>query len=122
MVRRFFDTILKRGSNHYFCAMLTATQMNMLQGDFEKFLSHLRSQKKSLSFELFGDYAGSVLNFYLGSSLINPAEKLEAAQVLTGLFNAGLKNIISPQDLMEIAESIAQDTTLEYGVIQAIFS
>ncbi len=101
--------------------MLTATQKNMLQGDFEKFLSHLRSQKKTLTFELFGDYAGSVLNFYLGSSLISPTEKLEAAQVLTGLFNAGLKNIISPTDLMEIAESIAQDTTLEYGVIRVIF-
>ncbi len=101
--------------------MLTATQINMIQGDFEKFLTFLRSQKRVLDFDVFGEYAGSVLNFYLGSALIISADKVEAAKVLTNLFNMGLKNIISKEDVLEIAESIAQDTSLDYTILQPIF-
>ncbi|WP_160366792.1 hypothetical protein [Sphingobacteruim zhuxiongii] len=120
-MRRFIFGILKSIGNVYFCEMLTATQTNMIQGDFEKFLTFLRSQKRGLDFDVFGDYAGSVLNFYMGSSLIIPADKLEAAKELTNLFNAGLKNIISKEDVLEIAESIAQDTSLDYSILQPIF-
>ena len=43
--------------------------------DFEKFLQHLKQNKLSLSFDSYGDYAVSVLNFYVGSSLLKPADK-----------------------------------------------
>ncbi len=102
--------------------MLTAAEKNMIQGDFEKFLQHLKQNKLSLSFDSYGDYAVSVLNFYVGSSLLKPADKREAAQFLTQLFNAGFQNRISQADIQEIAESIAQDPTLEYQFLQPIFS
>ncbi|MEI5985610.1 MULTISPECIES: hypothetical protein [Sphingobacterium] len=101
--------------------MLTTTQKNMIQDDFEKFIKHLGAERRGLDFQLFGEYAGSILNFYVGSSLLSLAEKPEAALQLSKLFNAGMKNIISATDLQEIAEAISQDTTLNYSVIQPVF-
>jgi len=101
--------------------MLTKTQTEMIQGDFEKFFKSLKAKGKILDFELFGEYATSILNFYIGSSLLTLNEKTEAAKKLVNLFNAGLGNVISQADQNEIANVIQQDPTLDYTIIQAVF-
>lgn len=101
--------------------MLTQIQQDMIRGDFEKFLNSLRSKKRSIDFDLFGEYAVSILNFYVGSSLLTIQEKSDAADILVRLFNAGLGNRISHSDLKEIAASVIQDPTLDYSIIQPVF-
>ncbi|WP_313511818.1 hypothetical protein [Sphingobacterium sp.] len=101
--------------------MLTEEQQDMIKGDFEKYFKDLKSKKKTLDFELFGDYAASILNFYIGSSLLNIHEKEEGALFLIRLFNAGLGNVISAADQQEIAQVIKQDPTLNYAIIQPVF-
>lgn len=93
----------------------------MLQDDFEKFLNSLQQKGSNLDFSLFGIYAGSILNFYVGSAVIAVEDKQEAALQLCHLFNAGLGRVISKSDLKEMAEAISQDTTLDYSVIQPVF-
>lgn len=93
----------------------------MLQDDFEKFLNSLQQKGSNLDFSLFGIYAGSILNFYVGSAIIAVEDKQEAALQLCHLFNAGLGRAISKSDLKEMAEAISQDTTLDYSVIQPVF-
>lgn len=105
----------------YFCLMLTEKQQDMIKGDFEKYFKDLKSKRKALDFELFGDYAASILNFYIGSSLLNIHEKEEGALFLIRLFNAGLGNVISDADQQEIAKVIQQDPTLNYAIIQPVF-
>jgi hypothetical protein len=101
--------------------MLTNTQIEMIQKDFEKYYKSLKTKGKSLDFELFGEYATSILNFYLGSSVLTISDKPEAAKILVNLFNAGLGNVINKEDQNEIALVIQQDNTLDYSVIQPIF-
>ena len=101
--------------------MLSNTQNDMIKRDFEKYFKSLNTQGLKLDFELFGEYATSVLNFYLGGGLMNPHDKPEAAKILVRLFNAGLGNVISDSDQKEIAKVIHQDNTLDYSKIQAIF-
>lgn len=93
----------------------------MLQDDFEKFLKALHLKGGNLDFSLFGIYSGSILNFYVGSSVIAIEDKQEAALQLCDLFNAGLGKVISKADLKEMASAISQDTTLDYAVIQPVF-
>ena len=105
----------------YFCLMLTEKQQDMIKGDFEKYFKDLKSKRMTLDFELFGDYAASILNFYIGSSLLNIHEKEDGALFLIRLFNAGLGNVISAADQQEIAKVIQQDPTLNYAIIQPVF-
>ena len=102
--------------------MLTETQQDMIKGDFEKFFKDLKSKSKTLDFELFGDYSASILNFYIGSSLLTNHDKAEGALLLIRLFNAGLGNVISAADQQEIATVIQQDQTLNYAIIQPVFN
>ena len=93
----------------------------MIQGDFEKFFKSLEKQHKILDFELFGVYGASILNFYVGSSLINNQQKNEASQYLSTLFNAGLGNVITKEDLLEISATIYKDPTIDYSIINVVF-
>ncbi|WP_103907512.1 hypothetical protein [Sphingobacterium lactis] len=101
--------------------MLTKEQHSMITGDFEKFFKSLQAQNQPFTFEVFGEFAASILNFYVGSGLILLADKLEGAELLVKSFNAGLGNVITSADQKEIAVSVAQDPTLNYQLIQSIF-
>lgn len=92
-----------------------------LRSDFEKMMRHSLQKSGEFGFYIFGDYAVSVLNFYVGSSILLPEDKHEAALFLANLYNAGVRNRISQKDLHEIAEVVAGDPTLNYQVIAPIF-
>lgn len=93
----------------------------MIQGDFEKFFKSIQKQNRTFDFELFGLYGASILNFYVGSSLITNQQKSEASQHLCTLFNAGLGNIITKDDLVEISTTLVKDPTIDYSIINLVF-
>lgn len=100
---------------------MNETIKNTLRSDFEKMMRYSLQKNGDFGFAIFGDYAASVLNFYVGSSILMQNEKPEAALFLANLYNAGIKHVINEQDLQEIAHVLAQDPTLKYQVIAPIF-
>ncbi len=93
----------------------------MIQSDFEKFVKYQMKAFGSFDFQRFGHYAASILNFYVGSSLLLLEEKLDAAWFLTTLYNKGMRNRISDEDMREMAAIFSKDPTLDYSVIQPVF-
>jgi len=100
--------------------MLVANKKEMVRTDFEKFFKSLKKRGQSLSFEVFGGYSASVLNYYLSNGLLQKEDKPEAGRYLVQLFNAGLGNRITPADQQEITQVIIGDPTIDYSLIQAI--
>ncbi|WP_343565893.1 hypothetical protein [Sphingobacterium sp.] len=97
------------------------TTKDTLRSDFEKMMRYSLQKNGDFGFNIFGDYATSVLNFYVGSSILALTEKRDAALFLANLYNAGIKHAIDQQDLQEIADVLAQDPTLNYQVLAPIF-
>lgn len=102
--------------------MLDTTIQGTIKGDFEKMISHLRNAKMAFGFDIFGAYACSILNFYVGAGVLPLGDKKEAALYICRLYNAGIKNCISEADLLEISESLIADPTLDYQVLSPIFA
>ncbi|MFZ4260598.1 hypothetical protein ACFRAE_01040 [Sphingobacterium sp. HJSM2_6] len=101
--------------------MLENTQKKMIQDDFEKFILDLKSKNRPLDFELFTKFSSSLLNFYMGSNLLLPVDKLEATKLLCRLFNAGFKNSITNADIQQLEQFILQDPSLDYSLLQPVF-
>lgn len=93
-----------------------------LRSDFEKMMRYCIQTNGDFGFNLFGEYAVSALNFYVGSSILTISQKREAALFLANLYNAGIRNVISDKDLQEIADVIAQDATLNYQLLAPLFN
>ncbi|CAM3482256.1 hypothetical protein SPPR111872_02735 [Sphingobacterium prati] len=118
----FFAPLPNRANMlHYFSFLMKDTTKEILRSDFEKMMRHALQKNGDFGFHIFGDYAASVLNFYVGSAILALVEKREAALFLASLYNAGIKNAINQQDLQEIADVLAQDPTLNYQVLAPIF-
>jgi hypothetical protein len=48
-------------------------------------------------------------------------EKRAGALFLVNLYNAGIRNAITPEDIEEIADVLTQDKTLNYPLLAPIF-
>ncbi|MDR0263202.1 MAG: hypothetical protein LBJ04_08235 [Sphingobacterium sp.] len=94
---------------------------DILRADFEKMMRYCLQKNGDFGFNMFGEYAVSVLNFYVGSGILSLDQKREAALFLANLYNAGIRNAISPEDLEEIADVLKQDATLNYQLLAPIF-
>ncbi|WP_270090622.1 hypothetical protein [Sphingobacterium sp. SYP-B4668] len=92
-----------------------------LKTDFQKFMTYCLGTNGGFGFEEFGDYTTSVLNFYVGSSVLKISEKEAAAYYLCQLYNQGIQNVMSRSDMEELAHELAGDPTLEYAVLRPIF-
>lgn len=101
--------------------MITNQHEAMIQGDFEKYMHHLREEKHNFDFEAFGAFATSLLNFYIGSSSITLSEKHDASLYLIKLYNLGIGNIIDQEDIQILSKLITEDATLDYSVLKPIF-
>lgn len=93
----------------------------MIVNDFEKFMRYALQQTTPYTIDTFITYSTSLVNFYTGSKLITTAERQQVALELTKRFNAGVGNIITTEDLMEIANLIISDPTLDYSILNPIF-
>ncbi len=101
---------------------MTNAQQKMIVSDFEKFMHYTLQQKVPYTIDKFIGYSTSLINFYTGSKLISIADRHQVAVQLTKRFNAGIGNIISDHDIQEIADLIISDTTLDYSILNPIFS
>jgi hypothetical protein len=93
----------------------------ILKSDFEKYMRFAVKSSAGFGFDVFGEYAVSVLNFYVGSAILTYENKLEGSLYLIELYNAGLGGIMTLEDREELARVFAYDPTLDYGVIKPIF-
>lgn len=93
----------------------------ILKSDFEKYMRYAVATKAGFGFDIFGEYAVSVLNFYVGSAILNHENKLEGSMYLLELYNVGLGGAITQEDREELALVFAKDPTLDYGVLKPIF-
>lgn len=100
---------------------MTTEIKDTLRSDFEKMMRYCLQKNGDFGFNVFGDYAVSVLNFYVGSSILPLNEKRAGALFLVNLYNAGIRNAITPEDVEEIADVLTQDKTLNYPLLAPIF-
>ena len=107
----------------FYCifVLMKDTVYATLKSDFEKFMRHSMHVSGAFGFDVFGDYVTSVLNFYVGSSVLTLEEKVNAAFYLCQLYNKGLKNMMSVTDMKEMSIEFANDPTLDYTVLSPIF-
>ncbi|UIR57150.1 hypothetical protein LZQ00_04880 [Sphingobacterium sp. SRCM116780] len=92
----------------------------MIKSDFEKYMRFALTSTR-FGFDVFGEYAVSVLNFYIGSNILTFSNKLEGAIYLVELYNVGLGGVMSNDDMKELAQVFAHDPTLDYSIIKPIF-
>ncbi|SJN17506.1 hypothetical protein FM107_00980 [Sphingobacterium sp. JB170] len=93
----------------------------MIVNDFEKFMRYALQQNTPYTIDTFITFSTSLVNFYTGSKLITKGERQQVALELTKRFNAGVGNIITTDDIMEIANLIISDPTLDYSILNPIF-
>lgn len=101
--------------------MIDEKTQALIKQDFEKFMRYQMQSPQRFGLEVFVDFSASLLNFYMGSSLLAQSEKAYAASYLCMLFNGGLKQKISSEDLQQVSTIIAEDQTLDYQILSPIF-
>lgn len=101
---------------------MTVQQKEMIVQDFEKYMRYTLQHNIPFTLESFAAFAISLVNFYRGSNLISPTERRETALILSRSFNAGIGNRITQEDLEQITDLIISDATIDYSVLNPIFS
>lgn len=101
---------------------MTTAQQEMITQDFERYIAYVVKQQISFDFPAFLTFSSSLLNFYIGSSLLKVPEKEAAGLFLGNLYNKGLGNRISDEDISSLALLITEDPHIDYAIIQAIFN
>ncbi|PRD56369.1 hypothetical protein [Sphingobacterium gobiense] len=101
---------------------MTLQQKQMIVQDFEKYMRYTLQRNIPFTLESFAAFATSLINFYGGSNLIATSERREAALILVGSFNAGVGNRITQEDLNQIADLIVSESTIDYSILNPIFS
>ena len=101
---------------------MTTAQQELIRTDFERYIKYVSATQKIFNFESFLTFSSTLVNFYIGSSLLNNSEKDDAALFLVNLYNKGMGNRISAEDIKHLALLIAEDSQIDYTIIQAIFN
>lgn len=94
----------------------------LLKKDFEQFIAKRKKYNRSFSLTEFADFASAIINFYVGGGVLGHQERNQAAIFLSTLYNKGLRNAISDEDIQEIAQAICQEELIDYNIINEIFS
>jgi len=93
-----------------------------LTRDYNTYMLDFYQVHKRFTFEEFGDFATTLLNYYVNAQIITPKEKFEAAYYLTTLYNKGMGNRITEQDMQTIARVITNDYSLNIQLLDKILS
>ena len=94
----------------------------LLQADFEKYMTAFYAMHRKFSLEDFGAFATTVINNYINNNVILLEDKSEAAYFLTTLYNKGIGNRIIEDHLLMISQTITNDTTVDFEVIKMLFA
>src|SRR5690606_3565889 len=113
---------LHRFRENIIFADMTVQQKEMIVQDFEKYMRHTLQRNIPFTLASFAAFATDLGNFYNGSNLISTTERREIALLLSSSFNAGIGNRINPEVLGQIAELIISDSTIDYSILNPIFS
>ena len=98
------------------------TLRQQLTDDFELYMRKFYAQHKRFSLEDFGTFAATLLNLYGHNQILKIDQRLEAAYFLTTLYNKGIGNRIIEEHLQSIAKMLHDDTTVDFQVMQIMFS
>ena len=102
--------------------MIEFTIQQQLEKDFERYMLKFYTKFKRFSFEDFGKFATTIINYNMQNHLIDQSQKNEYAYFLTTLFNKGMGNRISEEHLQLMAQAIAADTSVDFNVINELFA
>ncbi len=91
-----------------------------LKRDFNKYVLDFYQVHKHFTFEEFGDFATTLLNYYVNAQIIESQDKMDAAYYLTTLYNKGMGNRITEDDMTTIARVIARDYSFNMQVLEKI--
>lgn len=105
-----------------FVLMLDQHKRDIVRGDFEKYMRYILENKRPFDLETLVSFASSLVNFYLGSKVIVEKEKADAATYIVLLFNGGLSQKISDEDIAKLKDLILDDNSLDYANLAPIFS
>ena len=94
----------------------------LLKKDFELFIANRKKTGRNFSIPEFADFASAIINFYVGGGVLAHQERNQAALFLTSLYNKGLRNVISDEDVRNIAQAICQEELIDYNIINQIFN
>lgn len=91
-----------------------------LEQEFELYMYGLFNESKRFSLEDFGSFATTVLNYYISNNRMVESDKIEAAYYLTSLYNKGIGNRITEDHLQLISKTIADDSSVDFIVLQRL--
>jgi len=93
-----------------------------LEQDFETYMHKFYVENKRFTLEDFSTFSMTLLNYYTNNKAIDISQKKEAAYFLCTLYNKGIGNRIIEEHLQVIAQTIANDYSVDFTVIQRLFS
>lgn len=99
---------------------MTEKQIKMLELDFEKYMKLMLTEEKEFTFHHFVGFASSLINFYVGSSLLSFTDKKQAAHSLVHFYNRGFSHTITAEDMEELALLIVGDPLINYMIIDRL--
>lgn len=102
--------------------MLEQQKRDTIRGDFEKYMRYVLDNRIDFNLEVLVSFASSLINFYAGSNIIDHAEKNDAALYIVQLFNGGLSQKISEEDIDKLKDLILEDQTIDYQLLSPVFS
>lgn len=102
--------------------MLEQKKRDTVRGDFEKYMRHVLNNRIDFDLETLVSFGSSLVNFYVGSNVISPTEKSDTALYIVQLFNGGLPQKISEDDINKLKDLILEDQTIDYNVLAPVFS
>lgn len=101
--------------------MISQKIQDIIRSDFEKWLRFNIDAATPIGLNSFVSFGISLLNFYVGSKVLDVDQKTPAARYLCELFNGGLKSKIEMGDLHHISMLIADAEELDYQQIAAVY-
>lgn len=102
--------------------MLEQKKRDTIRADFEKYMRHVLDVRIDFNLETLVSFASSLVNFYAGSNVIGHTEKSDAALYIVQLFNGGLQQKISEEDIEKLKDLVLEDQSIDYQLLAPVFS
>lgn len=92
-----------------------------LRVDFEKYMRYCLQTKSNFSLEDFVSFASTIINFSSSDISSTKQDKEGKSDYLLQLYNAGLRNRITKEDLQEIKAVILSDPGIDFEIINLLY-
>ncbi|HLQ99428.1 MAG TPA: hypothetical protein VK102_03560 [Sphingobacterium sp.] len=92
-----------------------------LRLDFEKYMRYCLQTKSNFSLEDFASFASTIINFSSSDKSGINQDKENKSDYLLQLYNAGLRNRITKEDLQELKTIILSDPGIDFEIINLLY-